>query len=1178
MKYRKNVYKLIASIISFALIISSANVYAYEYVHNSNEIVYDDVVFETSSDDIEATSFEDNESLTETEETETEVFVECTETEDISDEELTEVTTETEAETEDMPLIGVTGIRGVDMSKLVIQAGGLETADVVTTGMDAVSTCGISKEVSKEYVDCEDIAGATEAVYNAYMNRDSSVDLSPYHIIYVGNGDSDEHIGAIIADVINSNPKFFYIEPYFNIEYKDGYVTLVELEYNDMYPVEVSSDYETALREAYNEAIPDNSVNAETKALLLHDWMCTHVEYDLSYSRYDAYNAIVERKAVCQGYTLAYDDLLSMAGISHDHALSHSMNHIWNYVNIGGSWYHVDTTWDDPINDVLGRCMHSHFLRTDSAMQNKLKHYGWINLHSCNNSKYDNYWWTDLMAAIYYLNSTYYYVCNDGFVKRSGQTVTPIMDESQGYFWLFYCRTAYDGKDIIFFNCRSNDWKYTIYAYSISNKTLSLIYEGGNVIYGLRYIDGKLQVEFIDGKRVFINMPYCKLVGYKTTYTYNGYPIPKIDKHKNFDHNLGDLYISWYADKAHADLLGGESYSPTDAGTYYLNIKSSKFDYFSQDFVITIKKAKPKVDPPKDMGSIKYYTGLKVSVFNLPTVTESPLTPGVWNWKNPDDLINTLGKKNYKAVFIPDDSKNYETVETDVAITLLKATIYCTDKPSATGINYGQSLLNSTVSGNLRFNSATGPKVTTGFIRFEDSKYIPTIEDSINNIDYKVIYTPTAEEKQFIEPWESVVKVSVYCGAKYTITFKNASGGTYKTFNGYASQTIGEITGDNFPNLQDNGEKVFCGWYTGNGGSGNVVTKDTVINGNLTLYPYYLVTTNNTPAVSNPGDMVYSGYYLAPKIYVYYGNVRLTANVDYKLIYSDNIYVGTASVRVKFLGDYSNNADIVKNYNITPKSLNDCEIDIKDFLCFEDNTAHKYLPYVSYLYKGNNVYLKYLRDYNVVFDNEGTTDAYIKAGNYTATINGCGNYSGSIKYNIIVEKKKNICDASISYGNATHGYNAYYVAEYTGDYIEPSITVKYGKNKLKQDIDYRLIFSRNKNPGRAVITIQGLNEYGGMIDAYFTIKPKKNIGTLSTDSEKGNDMSTYTSNANTKYVYNPSVFAINKTSDMSGDYSTEKYGAVLSNGSFSKRMRNDINVGFGGCVIGLNEIYSILMK
>ena len=100
----------------------------------------------------------------------------------------------------------------------------------------------------------------------------------------------------------------------------------------------------------------------------LHDLLIYNADYDDDTCDYDkygdlahtAYGAIVAnsdgetRKAVCDGYSLAYTYLLQQAGISgivisgyagQDDASAGG--HAWNMVQIDGSWYEVDATWDD---------------------------------------------------------------------------------------------------------------------------------------------------------------------------------------------------------------------------------------------------------------------------------------------------------------------------------------------------------------------------------------------------------------------------------------------------------------------------------------------------------------------------------------------------------------------------------------------------------------------------------------------------------------------------------------------------------------------------------------------------------------------------------------------------------------------------------------------------------------
>ena len=54
-----------------------------------------------------------------------------------------------------------------------------------------------------------------------------------------------------------------------------------------------------------------------------------------------------------------------------------SENHIWNLVNLEGTWYHLDMTWDDPVaSDGKQYLIHNFFLISTSELYNldKVEH------------------------------------------------------------------------------------------------------------------------------------------------------------------------------------------------------------------------------------------------------------------------------------------------------------------------------------------------------------------------------------------------------------------------------------------------------------------------------------------------------------------------------------------------------------------------------------------------------------------------------------------------------------------------------------------------------------------------------------------------------------------------------------------------------------------------------------
>lgn len=80
-------------------------------------------------------------------------------------------------------------------------------------------------------------------------------------------------------------------------------------------------------------------------ALNLYDWLTTHVYYDLNLEYYGA-DMILRGYGVCDGYSKAYMMLCKKAGIPVGRATN--INHAWNAIQLGGNWYYVDATWDDP--------------------------------------------------------------------------------------------------------------------------------------------------------------------------------------------------------------------------------------------------------------------------------------------------------------------------------------------------------------------------------------------------------------------------------------------------------------------------------------------------------------------------------------------------------------------------------------------------------------------------------------------------------------------------------------------------------------------------------------------------------------------------------------------------------------------------------------------------------------
>jgi len=95
-----------------------------------------------------------------------------------------------------------------------------------------------------------------------------------------------------------------------------------------------------------------------------HDWIIDNTRYAKeiptlsvmsgSESAFNIDGVFLSGRAVCEGYTKAFQLLCDRAGIPcvSVFGIADGENHSWNYVELNGNWYLVDATWDDPVGDV----------------------------------------------------------------------------------------------------------------------------------------------------------------------------------------------------------------------------------------------------------------------------------------------------------------------------------------------------------------------------------------------------------------------------------------------------------------------------------------------------------------------------------------------------------------------------------------------------------------------------------------------------------------------------------------------------------------------------------------------------------------------------------------------------------------------------------------------------------
>ena len=203
---------------------------------------------------------------------------------------------------------------------------------------------------------------------------------------------------------------------------------------------------------------------------------------------------------------------------------------------------------------------------------------------------------------------------------------------------------------------------------------------------------------------------------------------------------------------------------------------------------------------------------------------------------------------------------------------------------------------------------------------------------------------------------------------------------------------------------------------------------------------------------------------------------------DYTTVYADNVNAGTATVTVAGAGNYTGTLDV--KFEIAKLQIN-----IGPYMVIIDPESYEYdgtakQPNVTVKKDANSPALVYGKDFTVgympVDDAELTDNLPVNVGTYKVVIEGLGNYEGTTNS----EPDFSITPKSIKKVDVD------FVKEwdYTGEAIEPEVTVKDGDKVLVEGVDYKVSYENNVDASEeAIVRIDGLGNYNDNRKIKFTI-------------------------------------------------------------------------------------------
>ena len=289
---------------------------------------------------------------------------------------------------------------------------------------------------------------------DAILDLTPSIDLSDLNINYDGDkpeGQRTNYTGlnSTISAVLNSVPQSFVCASEgMKYSISGGKFTLLSLNLKAD-AASMRADYDSEKQAVLNSLFP-NGTSGMSKteiALAIHDYIALHTRYDYAAvesgskdnpNMYNAYGVLVNGVAVCQGYALAYIDLLREVGVKSYFVSSKNINHAWLIIETENGWYHSDVTWDDPKleagdytndGDYMGYCRHVYFMNTKADIE--ASHFKSATYDATTSVLFDSTpvaaatahensgFWQDIYCGMAYIDGKWYY--NDSMLWK--QTV-----------------------------------------------------------------------------------------------------------------------------------------------------------------------------------------------------------------------------------------------------------------------------------------------------------------------------------------------------------------------------------------------------------------------------------------------------------------------------------------------------------------------------------------------------------------------------------------------------------------------------------------------------------------------------------------------------------------------------------------------------------------------------------
>lgn len=197
---------------------------------------------------------------------------------------------------------------------------------------------------------------AISIIRKALNNHDTTIQFTIKE--YIGKHSSMTPEEDLLYEAYGNIPDFYlegnwfwYIGPTYKTDpYEDGRFSY-SIDYK--FTKSQSDAFEKRLRKVL-KSLKLKGLSQKKKAIKIYQWITKKIKYkrvgmyENAKGAFSVYNALMKKKATCQGIACLYYRMLKDSGVDacFIDGISHGDNHAWVLVKIGNKWYNTDPTFD----------------------------------------------------------------------------------------------------------------------------------------------------------------------------------------------------------------------------------------------------------------------------------------------------------------------------------------------------------------------------------------------------------------------------------------------------------------------------------------------------------------------------------------------------------------------------------------------------------------------------------------------------------------------------------------------------------------------------------------------------------------------------------------------------------------------------------------------------------------